>query len=133
MNTPRLVERDQGTCHAQPQADGDPGYSPVVYVDRRGNDKAAPRPDGLTDADFSEATGLQVCVDCKKYCEPVLTEHRRGLFTETYFCFGCDFEARVRMLVEDGIVDEETAGKVVHRLIAFEDPGLDCDRVTVVR
>ena len=117
-----LVERG---C-AQPQADGDPGSFPVVYVDRRGNDKSVARYDGESNAEFSAEHGLHVCEGCKKYCEPVLTEHRRLPFaspTETYFCYCCDFDGRVRMLVEDGLADVETATRFVHRLIAFEHPG----------
>ncbi len=133
MNTPRLVERDGGNCCAVVQADGDPGSFPVVYVDLRGNDQSVPRYDGQTDAEFTEQTGLHVCEDCKKYCEPVLTEHRKGLFTESHFCYLCDFAARVRMLVVDELADVHTAGVLVHRLIAFEFPGMGCDRVTVTR
>ena len=118
---------------AMPQADGDPGYTPVVYVGRRGTDKSVNRYHGESNAEFSEEHGLQVCKVCKKYCEPVLTEHREGLFTESHFCYLCDFAARVRMLVEDELADVVTAGQLVHRLIAFEHPGAGVDRVTAIR
>ena len=66
----------------------------------------------------------------------MLTEHRREPFaspTKGYFCYHCDFDARVRMLVEDEILDVATASRVVHRLIAFEFPGLGVESVEVVR
>ena len=118
------------------QADGDPGYSPVVYVDRRGNDRAVDRFDGQTNAEFSEEHGLHVCEDCKKYCEPVLTEHVREPFasaTERHFCYVCDFDGRVKFLVELGVADLDTAGKIVHRLIAYEHPGLGVEKVVIIR
>ena len=133
LRIPRRVERDGGNCCAVLQADGDPGCSPVVYVDRRGVDKSVDRYDGASNAEFSAEHGLQVCDDCKKYCEPVLTEHREGLFTESHFCYHCDFNGRVRMLVEDGLADVGTATRFVHRLIAFEHPGVGIDRVTLIR
>ena len=49
------------TTAAQPQADGDPGYSPVIYVDRRGNDQSADHYHGESDAEFCEVEDLHVC------------------------------------------------------------------------
>ena len=134
MNEVKLVERDGGNCCAQAQADGDPGYTPVVYVDRRGNDQSVARYDDQTNAEFSEEHGLQVCQDCSKHCEPVLIEEPvSNVASPVYFCYLCDFAARVRMLVEDELADVVTAGQLVHRLIAFEHPGAGVDHVTVIR
>jgi hypothetical protein len=136
MSKSKTVERDGGNCAAQAQADGDPGYSRSVYVDRRGMNRSADRYEGEGDRTFCEIHGLAVCVDCKKFCEPVLTEERREPFaprTEAYFCYNCDFNGRVRMLVEEGLADLDMASRIVHRLIAFEHPGAGVERVTVTR
>ncbi len=134
MNEVKLVERDGGNCCAQAQADGDPGYTPVVYVDRRGNDQSVARYDDQTNAEFSDEQGLRVCHDCVKWCEPVLIEDpgKHG-GTPVHFCYLCDFDGRVRVLVEDGVADLHTVGMIVHRLIAYEIPGAGVDRVTVIR
>ena len=105
----------------------------VVYVDRRGTDKSVDRYHGESNAEFSEEHGLQVCEVCKKYCEPALIEDRGTRGSPSYFCYVCDFAARVRMLVEDELADVVTATRLVHRLIAFEHPGAGVDRVTVIR
>ena len=121
------------TNDALPQADGDPGHYPVVYVDRRGVDRSGARYYDEPRESFSERTGLHVCQGCSKYCEPVMTEDRGALGSPSYFCYLCDVAGRVRMLVQDGLADVHTAGVLVHRLIAFEHPGVGIERVTVIR
>lgn len=135
---PLRVERDGGNCAAVAQPDGDPGPDcfPVVFVDRRGNDKSIDRYRGESNADFSAYHELEVCETCEKYCKPVLTEHHRVPYRpswEAFFCYRCDFDARVRVLVEDELGDLETATRFVHRMIAFEFPGDGIRRVTVSR
>ena len=117
---------------ARAQADGDPGYPPVVYVDRRGTDKAVGRPEGQTDREFSAEHDLHVCHDCKKYCEPAMTEEY-GNNPSVYFCYLCDFASRVRVLVGDGMAGVDTAGALVYRMIAYETPSCGMTRVVVTR
>ena len=114
------------------QADGDPGHSPLVYVDRRGNDKSVEWVHDQTLREFQDEHGLRVCGECNKHCEPVLTESSKG-GNDRCFCYLCDFDGRVRVLVEDDIADLHTVGMIVHRLIAYEIPGAGIDRVTVIR